>query len=393
MHATISAVAKGLAAAALVTGVLAPAAAGGSAPVRVELAAVPLPKSAIGSVARPLQLSRFSGAVSNAAAAARSMNFSVKTVNKLGRVWGYVLDYGVAASGRSGVTDVSTSIEKYKTAAAAKRGLAFWRKNDSLLGLLNHGSFSVRNFLFTKPDGRLKIGAVGQAWFAYLTQYQAPNIAPFSTFDQRFREGKYLLQVQVSGTPGADTRLASRLRDQLDMRLELALKGRLHAKPPVTPPPLRGAAPHNGPDLSTLALKATDLSGTVQVREGYVVDPAAISCYTVTMRPAGPFVILWHDTEWYATANQAAFEADRRNALHLSYRGSTGLDLSSVGHNAQGVLGLSGDPSHVYAGGFSLSVGHLAEFVAVIKDARVQASDLQTLAQTVAARLDPIYTG
>jgi hypothetical protein len=393
MRRKLPLVSKILAAAALATVILVPSAAG-STSARVKLALIPLPKSVIGSVAKPLQLSHFSGVVSNAAAAAKSVDGTTDTFNNLGRLSGYELEYGVAASGRSGVTQVLTGVEKYKTATAAKRGLAFWKKDDSLLKRLNQGSFSVKNAIVTKP-GWMMVRAFGQAWFASLTYYSAPNIADLLTFDQRFREGKYVLQVHVSAGPDYEViRLANRLGMKLDARLKLALKGRLHAKPVKLPPALQKAPSKDGPELSQLALNTSDLSGQATLQaQGYVRDPGALSCYSVTMMPAGPFFILWHDTEWYATANQAAFEADWQHALHLSYEGSTAIDLSSVGHSALGGVGLSGDQTHRYAGEFDLNVGRLAEFVVVVKDTPVQASDMQNLAQTLANRLDPVYTG
>lgn len=387
-------VAKAFAAGVVIAAVLVPASAAGSTSVRVKMAIVPLPKSSIGSVVRPLQLSHFSGVVSNAAAADRSLSGSAKLFKKLGRVSGYLLDYGVAASGGAGVTAVLTSVEQYKTSAAAKRGLAFWKMDDSLYRrLLNHGSFGVKNNVF-------KVRAVGQARFAYFRSYMAannvPNFAPFSTVDEWFREGKYVLQVQVSASTAAAAKaLAPKLAARLDARLKLALKGRLHGQPVKLPPPLKAGPPADGPDLSALALTTTDLSvgAATVVGQDYSTDPKLISDYELAMAPAWRFDVLAQRVEWYATANQAAFEADWRNALFLSAPGMRRLPgLSSIGHGLQGAWGFLGHSAG--AGGmFTLTIGRLDVLVVVVHKSTIIPADLVTLAQTLAIRLDTVYTG
>ena len=101
---------------------------------RVELPLVPLPKSALGTSARVLGLSRDSGVVSNAVAASNAVSATPRTLQKLGRVTGYDLTYGDPFSGRTGVTEIESSVERYRTAADARRGLAFWRKDDAKPG-------------------------------------------------------------------------------------------------------------------------------------------------------------------------------------------------------------------------------------------------------------------
>lgn len=394
MRLKLPLVAKALAAGAVIAAVLVPASAAGSTSARVKLAVVPLPKSSIGSVARPLQISYFSGVVSNAEAARRAMyaDTTERTFKKLGRVSGYLLDYGVVASGGSGVTDVQTGIEQYKTSTAAKRGLAFWKSEDASLRLLNQGSFAVKN-------STLKVPAVGKARFAYLTSYKAPDIVPLWTVDERIVEGKYVLQVQVSaGTATAAKALAPKLAKKLDARLKLALKGRLHGKPVKLPPPLRAGPPAGGPDLSALAAKTSDLSPAATLKhQGYLVNRGVISAYEVEMSPAAPFDSLTHDIEWAATANQAAFETD----WYIAYwsdetalfgdKPSDTIDLSGIGHGAHGVIAHFGKEGDVAV--FTINVGQLAQYVTVESKHSVQASPLQALAQTLATRLDAVYTG
>jgi hypothetical protein len=379
---------KALAAGLGIAAVLTPAAAGSTASSRVKLAVVPLPQKVIGTVAKPLPLSYFSGPVSNAAAPGWTMGYASKgTFTKLGRVSGYVLEYGVASSGGTGVTQVLTSVEQYKSATAAKRGLAFWKKDDALYRQLNQGGFSVTNTALKTPK-------VGQARFAYLTSYSAANIVPLSTIDERFVEGKYVLGVQASaGTAATAKALAPTLAKKLDARLKLALKGRLHDKAvKLNHPRPIGRAP-DGPELSNLALTPSDMSGPAKIQgQHYSRDLAAASWYSLYMEPAGQFDILFEDVYWYATTNEAAFRADWSNAAALTGHSSVALDLSSVGHDAQGVIAPSS-----YGGGmaeFSLTVGRLDLVVTVGNEDRdIQISDLQNIAQTLAARLDTVYTG
>lgn len=61
----------------------------------VNMALVPVPKSALGPAGHSLPLARDSGTVSNALAASESSgDVTPKQLNKLGRVGGYLLDYG-----------------------------------------------------------------------------------------------------------------------------------------------------------------------------------------------------------------------------------------------------------------------------------------------------------
>jgi hypothetical protein len=250
----IRATRTGLLAVALAAAVLVPAASASRAP-SVKLALVPLPKAAIGSAVQAFALAQDSGAVSNAVAASHTPDGTASTFKKLGRLTGYALEYGNAFTGAAGVTDVRTGIEQYKTSADAKRGLAFWQKEDSKLAALNQPGFAVTNVLVQVPK-------VGMRHFAYLSSYSASNIAPVSGLDEQVVEGRYVLDVIVTaGSASTAKALAPRLAKTLDARLRLALKGRLHAKPVSLPAKQKAGPPSGGPDLSTLALRTSDLVG------------------------------------------------------------------------------------------------------------------------------------
>jgi hypothetical protein len=343
----------------------------------VNLALVPLPKPALGSAAHALALAHDSGPVSNDSAASHTPDATAGTLKKLGRVNGYALEYGNAFTGAPGVTDVHTGIEQYKTSADAKRGLAFWQKEDSKLGALNQPGFAVTNVL-------VKVPAVGTRRFAYLTSYSASNIAPLSGIDEQVVDGRYVLDVIVTaGSASTAKALAPKLAKKLDARLRLALKGHLHAKP-VRLPKLKAGPPPGGQDLSTLALRASDLVGPATIDKQYVIDPAANSDYSVIMLPGGPFDILDQEIEWYPAANEASFFADFENASALAQAGTTTLDLSSLGAGAQGSVT---ERSSISTGLVVFSTGHLAEFIFTAVQGAIDTGDVTSVAQAAASKI------
>jgi hypothetical protein len=333
-----------------------------------------------------LQVAHDSGVVSNAAAAAETSDATPATFKKLGRVSGYALDYGDAYSGATGVTDVMTSVEQYKTSRDAKHGLALWRKEDSGLGPFAAGGFSVAN-------NPLSVRAVGARRFAYLTSYSASNISPLTILDERFADDHYVLQVEVSaGTASAARALAPKLAKELDARLRLALKGHLHTKPAKLPAPETAGPPAGGPDLSAMALTTTDLAvdGASLTGEGYLADPYALSDYSVLMSlapPVGGSVrgLLDQEIEWYPTANEASFNADFTNAVALSQPRTTVVDLTNLGYGARASVTEGTGDNAVSTGEIVFSTGHLAEFIFMGVQGGIGTQDPTTITADAAA--------
>ena len=351
----------------------------------VRLAVVPLPKSAIGVAAASFPVAYDSGRISNAEAASHSPDATTKTFKKLGRLDGYALEYGNAFTGDAGVTYVRTAVDRYATAADARRALAFWKKEDAALSRLDNPSFSV-----TSVPVKLPRPASGTTHFAYLTSYSASNIVPVSGIDEQIADGRYVLDVIVTaGSASVAEALAPNLAQKLVARFRLERRGRLHAAP-VKLPRQKAGPPPGGPDLSALRFRASDLVGKVTVGRGYVVDPAAISDYSVFMLPAGQFDVLDQEIEWYPVANEASFYADFANATTLARHGSTALDLSGVGDGAQGSVtaGASFDTGQVF-----FSSGRLAEFIFVASQDAIDSKDVLSLAQVAASRIDAAGLG
>ena len=376
---------KVLLGAGLIAAVLVIPAASASRPHNLKLALVPLPKPALGVAAQSFSLAHDSGPVSNANAAAHTADATTKTFKKLGRLGGYALEYGNAFTGATGITDVRTAVDRYKTASDARRALAFWKKEDAKLGALDNPAFSVTSMPVDVPAV-----APRTSRFAYVTSYSASNIAPVSGIDEQVADGRYVLDVIVAaGTGAAAQELAPTLAKALDARLRLALRGRLRAKA-VKVPKLKAGPPAGGPDLSVLALRKTDLGGKVSVSKGYAVDPTAISDYSVLMFPAGPFDLLEQEIEWYPVANEASFFADFQNAVALSQHGTAALDLSTVGDGAQGSV-TAGSP---FSGGqVFLSSGRLAEFIFMVNQGSISSANVTSVAQAAAARIDAAGLG
>ncbi|HEU5243064.1 MAG TPA: hypothetical protein VFU33_01570 [Gaiellaceae bacterium] len=375
---------KVLLGAVLAATALVPAASAGR-PHGLKLAVVPLPKATIGAAAQGFSVAHDSGPVSNAEAAAHTSGATKKTFKKLGRVNGYVLEYGNAFTGAAGVTDVHTGVDEYKTAADARRALAFWEREDAKLSALDNSAFSVISVPVTVPAP-----ASRTSHFAYLTSYSASNIARVSGVDEQVADGRYVLDVIVTaGDAAAAEALAPQLAAKLDARFRLAREGRLHAKP-VKLPKLKAGPPAGGPDLSALALRKSDLVGKVTLLKGYVVDPAAVADYSVFMLPAGQFDALDQEIEWFPVANEANFYADFENAAALLQEGTTALDLSALGDGAQGSVT---EGSSFSGGQVFFASGRLAEFIFMGSGNSVSSADVTSVAQAAANRIDQAGLG
>ena len=387
----------GLLSATLAAAVLVPAASA-SSPHRVKLPLVPLPKSALGVAGKPLALTHDSGVVSNAGAAGNSESGTTAKFKNLGRVTGYDLTYGDPFSGGTGITQIASGIEQYKTAAGAKKGLAFWRKDD------NAQVESLQQYGVGVTLKVVKVPRIGKGRFGYGTTFTFPNLAPTAGVDEQAVDGKYVLDVSVSGDSlSAASHLASKLLQTLDRRLQLAEKGRLRAKPVKLLPPLKAGPPAGGPDLATLTLATSDLTGTATITDqAYRVDSAALSAYVLDMKPAGQFQDLTQEIEWYATANEAMVITSLEQAIVGRELGAflgvtptvTPVDLSSIGDNAKGeILQFSANGQSVYVGMVGLARGQASDFVLFTSASPLQASDVQSLAQAMATHLDAGVTG
>lgn len=385
---------------ALAAAVLVPAASASSSH-RVKLSVVVLPKSALGSAALGLAVSRDSGVISNEKAANNSITGDGNTFLELGRITGYGLSYGDRFSGGHGVTEITTAIDKYKTSAAARRGLAFWRRDDAKITVLQPYGLAV-------SARSLSVPKVGTHHFAEGTTFTVPNAATVAYVDEQFTDGRYVLRAEVAaGSVSTAAHVAAKLSAKLEHRLRQAEKGRLRGKPVKLPPHLKPGPPPGGPDLATLALTPADLGGQAAiVDQGYQTPSTpSLSDYGLDMQPAGNFATLTQILDWFPTVNDAtvigrftgtAFASALTQALGGEGSGQfTPVDLSAVGDNAYGgsvTLSQTGQPT-VYVALVSLSAGRAEDLVVATSQATIQSSDVVNLAQVVANRLNAGLSG
>ena len=381
---------KGFVVVALIAAVVVPSASAKSE-ASVKLSILPLPASSLGSAAKGLPLESDSGVVNNADGFATGLPTTpnrwyvqAPMPQKTGRISGYALDYGQGTSGGSGVTEVRTSVDQYKTSSQAISALGLWGKWETNQLL----SSSFQGGLTATAKRQKGAGlAVGEWYFAVLASYHAANIAPLYGFDEQFTEGRYVADVTVwAGSAAKAKKLVPALAKKLDARITQALAGGLHAKPVKLPPTTVAGPTSGGPDLSSLALTTSDLSGgqANAVVQNYVSDPFALSFYQVAMSPAGQFDVLNQGIAWFQTPNEANFNADVV-ADHFG-PGQSAIDLSGVGDGARGALG-NGSASIVFAS------GKLEEFLYVSSAAGIQQSQVLSLAQTLANRINAAGLG
>jgi hypothetical protein len=385
---------RGFVAVALVAAIGAPAASAKSGP-RVDLALLPLPASAIGPAAKSLQLQHDSGVLVGGGNLANKIyvgaglpttpNRAFIPVVGFGNIgWraGYALDYGVGSSGGTGITEVRTSVDRYRSKLDAKKGLALWHSVDPRICAWAGGGLAILKKAVSVPP-------VGTRRFAFLVSYADSNLAPLFGLDEQFTEGRFEADVSVwAGTAAAASKLAPELARKLDARIELALAGNLRAKAVGLPPKQKAQQWPGGPDLARLALKPTDLGGrpAPAFEDNYFVgeDPFALSYFKVTMFNVGQFDAVGQEIEWYGTANQATFTEDLDTGSVARYS----MDVGSIGDGARATS------SPTYAE-IHFASGRLFEFIHLESETAgsIQPADVQRIAQTAASYIDAAGLG
>jgi hypothetical protein len=356
---------------------------------------LPLPKAAFGAAAKSLVLARDSGVVSNSDAASQSgSGVTPQRLKKLGRVTGYLLDYGTPFGSGSGVHQVQTEVDVYRSAAQAAKGLAFWRKDATSTVKLKKMGISATAHKATVP-------ALGNGRWAYNQALRLPGLTPLYGYTAEVLEGTYLLDVSVSaGSASAAARLGPGIVRKLDARFRFAEQGRLKGKPVALPAPLKLGPPAHGPAPSGMVLKPADFTGQSQVRGHYVrpkstPDANALSVYDLTLQSSGPVAYASQEVTRAATPTEAKYFS-ALTAMGLAAIGiyapkakSTTVDVSSVGDNARGVLiQLPVDGRTVYEEAVVLSRGSYIDFALGASQTQLAASDAQSFAAKVAHRFD-----
>ena len=380
--------------AAFVAAVLVPVA---SASPQVKLAVLALPKAELGTAARSMSLAADSGVDSNAHSASQTTgNVTAARLKRLGRISGYLLDYGTPFSDSSRVSEIQTEAERYRTAAAASKSLGFWRKQE--LDVRELKAFGL-NVSFKK----VSLAHVPLAYWAYLSVGHIHGLKPIYAVDAEMVDGAYLLDVSITaGSPGAAERLAPVIAQKLIRRFNLAQQGRLHAKP-VKLQLGKPGPPARGPKPSQIVLTRADVGSPATIQHaGYVsprnaFDQYATSAYHLAMAPAGSYAALEQEVSVARSALEVKyFAALAAGALANAVGGGTAtkVDLSSVGDNAFGELvqgSVGGRPASEAI--VVLSRGKYLDFVVGVAAAKLSAADVQSLAHKAAHRLNLAVAG
>ena len=378
--------------AVVVAATLVPPAASARSAAQVKLALVPLPNSALGAAGHALPLAGDSGVISNAKAASNAANnVTPRKLKQLGRVTGYTLDYGNEFGDASGIRQIQTEVEQYRTAPEARKGLDFWRREE-----LNNGFVKKLGIDLTVKKLGLS-GIPGPHW-VYAGTFAIKSLPPVHGVDAELQDGPYLLEVTVSASStAAAAQLVPGLARAFHQRLQLARAGHLHGTPVALPRPLKPGPPPHGPSPAALVLKKSDLGSATVIHKGYLspksaLDPNALSVYDLTMAPAGSFALMSQQM----IVGGSVLEAQYFGALAISgvvagagAGKTTPVDLSSVGDNAQGLIFQATVSGHkAYEAVVMLSHGAYLEFVLAADTSPIVGSSVQSLAQNAAKRLD-----
>jgi hypothetical protein len=231
-------------------------------PTAAEVALMPVPIAQLGHLAPALPVAQDSGVVTNTDAAGQAnAPVSPATVTQLGRVTGYQLDYGSAISGRAGVREVDTTVDLYRSAAAAGKGFVFWRKDEVDASDLRAAGIGVSVSV-------VRTAGVGPVSFGDVGVLRLRGNAPIYGADVMFQTGSFVAKASVSASRSDMAQpLVAEIARQLLARIHSVLVGAITG-PRVTLPALHPT----GPSLEGLALTRADLAGSTVKQQGYRID-------------------------------------------------------------------------------------------------------------------------
>jgi hypothetical protein len=374
---------------------------------KLRLALVPLQAAQLGPAGASLALNYDSGAI----ASDGSMEFELDSGNggfgifesdssPRGLMGGYALDYGDPFTGSTGVTDVRSSVEEYKTRGDARRGLSAARHEDAFLAdFLGSPYFHV-------TQKRIRPAKVGQRRFGYLITEAAPNLNPIVRLEQQVTAGRFVLSLTVTaGSVSAAQDVAPHLLRVLHRRLQLRLGGHVGGTTPPSPPKVHFGQAPGGPDLSATILQPPDVGQphAVNLIQGYSLALPALSDFAMTLSPAGTYQALQQQIGWWPTATEATYGEIYGTGnpgygfgivIFIDFAGHTvtgggetitPVDLSSVQDPATGYLVTGDGESDALV---TLTNGQAGDSIYATSKSTLQASDVVNLAQAAANRLD-----
>jgi hypothetical protein len=266
---------------------------------------MPLPRSAIGPIGRGLPLAQGSGVVTNAEAADDANgDVTARTFTRLGRLSGYALNYGTEYAEGAGLHSVQTSVELYRDAASASRGLAFWKRDDpdvSRAKWIAGASVKIEPFA---------VASVGDEQVAFSGSARMAGFQPVFGVDEFFRTGRLVAEVSVaSGSAALSERLAPSFAKAMEIRLRGVLAGTVRESPVALAAVTRPGPPLHGPDLAALAVTTSDVGTGHVTKQGYQLDRdvAPVSEYERDMAPGGNFPSLQDTVMLFHSPREASF--------------------------------------------------------------------------------------
>ena len=324
------------------------ATAGGS--LQSRLALMPLSKVDLGPTAALLPLDRDSGVETNAQAVDNTASSTMTAAGfaKLGRITGYSLDYddatGAALSVGHGLLEVQTTVELYRSAADAARGLAFWKKDELSATKLRISGVKI-------SLAALKAPAVGTASFAYSGAERVAGKPPVYGVDVYFTTGQIVAEVSVSAADKATSPpLALALAPKLAARIAGVIAGTITGPPVPLPGKAKAGPPPGGPALAPVALTPADLGGGKVSSQGYELDPDLnpISDYDRAIVGGSTYISFDEQVELFHSTTEASYGANvlgRALSSKSFFQQVAGADFKQANITVTAV-----SPIHVSAG-------------------------------------------
>ena len=212
---------------------------------------------------------------------------TAKRLERLGRISGYLLDYGTPFSDSPAVSEIQTEVERYRTPAEARKGLGFWRKQE----------LDVRALKAVRPPRLLQEGRAGarSAPLLGVSQHRQDPRAQ-ARLCRRCRDRRRRVPAgRLDRRRLAGGREAARPRDRAQARPTVPPRAGRAAcrRNPSSFPRRKPGPPAHGAKPGRLALTRSDLGSPATIRHaGYVssrsaFDEYSISAYDLALAPAG----------------------------------------------------------------------------------------------------------
>ena len=188
------------------------------------------------------------------------------------------------------------------------------------------------------------------------------------------------------------------IAQKLDQRLRLAQSGGLHAKPVTLPRGKPGPPPH-GPKPGSMVLTRSDLGTPATIQHAAYVSPRsafdeyAVSTYDESVAPAGSYAYFSQEASLAGSALEVKYFAALGAGALARAGGAVGsatpVNVHSAGDHAYGEVvraSIGGNPA--YEAIVVLWRGKYLDFVLAASPTKLTASDVQSLAQKAAHRLN-----